>query len=136
MTQYFLVALFVALSKVESRSMVAISALDSISRSPSSRHWLDHSAGFSFGKTKCLFPPRCINRYKSSYDTSSRLLLNSLGWDNLSSRRAKQIGNLMYKCIDNLAPAYLCNWLVPRIPNHDFRHAKKSYYFQNQELIT
>ena len=27
---------------------------------------------------------------KSSYDTSSRFLLNSLGWDNLSVRRAKK----------------------------------------------
>ena len=38
---------------------------------------------------------------KSSYDTSSRFLLNSLGWDNLSVRRAKQKANLMYKCINN-----------------------------------
>ena len=36
---------------------------------------------------------------KSSYYTSSRFLLNSLGWDNLSVRRAKQKANLMYKCI-------------------------------------
>ena len=35
---------------------------------------------------------------KSIYDTSSRYLLNSLGWDNLSIRRAKQKANLMYKC--------------------------------------
>ena len=42
---------------------------------------------------------------KSSYDTSSRFLLNFLGWDNLSVRRAKQKANLMYKCINNLAPA-------------------------------
>ena len=32
---------------------------------------------------------------KSSYGTSSRYLLNSLGWDNLSVRRAKQKANLM-----------------------------------------
>ena len=32
---------------------------------------------------------------KSSYDTSSRFLLNSFGWDNLSVRRAKQKANLM-----------------------------------------
>ena len=32
-------------------------------------------------------------------DTSSSLLLNSLGWDNISVRRAKQKANLMYKCI-------------------------------------
>ena len=30
---------------------------------------------------------------KSSYDMSSRYLLNSLGWDNLSVRRAKQKAN-------------------------------------------
>ena len=51
---------------------------------------------------------------KSSYDTSSRYLLNSLGWDNLSTRRAKQRANLMYKCTNNLAPAYLCNLFAPR----------------------
>ena len=50
---------------------------------------------------------------KSSYDTSSRFLLISLGWDNLSVRRAKQKVNLMYNCINNLAPAYLCNLFVP-----------------------
>ena len=32
---------------------------------------------------------------KSSHDTSSRFLLNSLGWDNLSVRRAKQKAKLM-----------------------------------------
>ena len=63
---------------------------------------------------------------KSSYDTSSRFLLNSLGWDNLSVRRAKQKAILMYKGINNLAPAYLCNLFVPRTPNHDFRNAKKT----------
>ena len=62
---------------------------------------------------------------KSSYDTSSRLLLNSLGWDNLAFRRAKQKANLMYKCINNLAPAYLCNLFVPRISNYDLRNEKK-----------
>ena len=35
--------------------------------------------------------------------TSFRFLLNSLGWDNLSVRRANQKANLMYKCIKNPA---------------------------------
>ena len=61
---------------------------------------------------------------KSGYDTSSRFLLNSLGWDTLSVRRAKQKANLMYKCIKNLSPAYLCNLFVPRAPNYDFHDAK------------
>ena len=41
---------------------------------------------------------------KSSYDTSSRFLLNSLGWDNLSVRRTNQKANLMYKCIKIISP--------------------------------
>ena len=61
---------------------------------------------------------------KSSYDTSSRFLLNSLGWDNLSVRKAKQKANLIYKCINNLAPAHLCNLFAPRTPNHYFGNAK------------
>ena len=62
---------------------------------------------------------------KSGYDTSSRFLLNSLGWDNLSVRRVKQKANLMYKCINNLAPAYLCNLFAPISPSYYFRNAKK-----------
>ena len=68
---------------------------------------------------------------RSSYDTSSRFLLNSLGWDNLSVRRAKQKANLMYKCINNLAPAYLCNLFAPRTPNYYFRKAKKKLVLPN-----
>ena len=73
---------------------------------------------------------------KSSYDASSRFLLNSLGWDNLSVRRAKQKANLMCKCINNLAPAYLCNLFsqVHRITT--FAMLRKSYCSQNQELTT
>ena len=56
---------------------------------------------------------------------SYRFLLNSFGWDNLSVRRAKQKANLMYKCINNLAPAYLCNLFAPRTLNYYFRNAKK-----------
>ena len=63
---------------------------------------------------------------KSTYDTSSRLLLNLLDWDNLSIRRAKQKANLMYKCTNNLAPApaYLYNLFAPRISNYDLRDVK------------
>ena len=63
---------------------------------------------------------------KSSCDTSSssRDLLNSLGWDNLSTRRAKQKANLMYKCTNNLAPAYHCNLFAPRTSTYDLHDAK------------
>ena len=62
---------------------------------------------------------------KSSYDTSSRFLLNLLGWDNLSIRRAKQKANFMYQCIKKLAPAYLSHLFASRTPNYHFRNAKK-----------
>ena len=62
---------------------------------------------------------------KSSYDTSSRFLLTSLGWDNLLVRRAQQKANLMYKYINNLASGYLCNLFAPRTPNYYFCNAKK-----------
>ena len=31
----------------------------------------------------------------------------------------------MYKCINDLAPAYLCNWFDLRTSNYYFRNAKK-----------
>ena len=31
----------------------------------------------------------------------------------------------MYKCINNLTPAYLCNLFAQRAPNYYFRNAKK-----------
>ena len=31
----------------------------------------------------------------------------------------------MYKCINNLAPAYLCNLFAPRTPKYYFSNAKK-----------
>ena len=65
---------------------------------------------------------RAITKY--SYDTSSRFLLNSLGWDNVSVRRAKQKANLMYKCINNLTLAYLCNLSASRTPNCYFLQRK------------
>ena len=63
---------------------------------------------------------------RSSYDMISRYLLNSLGWDNLLVRTAKQKANLMYKCINNLAPAYLCNLFAPRTLNTNFIMRRKN----------
>ena len=61
---------------------------------------------------------------KSSYDTSSKQLLNLLDWHNLSVRRAKKKVYLMYKCTNNHIPAYLCNLFAPRISNYDLRDSK------------
>ena len=69
--------------------------------------------------------PAGSNLSSLALDDQGWFLLNWLGWDNLSVRRAKQKANLMYKCINNLAPAYLCNLFAPRTPNYYFRNAKK-----------
>ena len=37
----------------------------------------------------------------------------------------------MYKCINNLAPAYLCNLFAPRTPNYYFRNTKKKLMLPN-----
>ena len=44
---------------------------------------------------------------RSSYDTSTSILLNRLNWDNLSTRRKKLKATLMLKIIKGLSPAYL-----------------------------
>ena len=65
---------------------------------------------------------------KSSYNTNSSYLLNSLSWDNLSVRRTKQKANLMYKCVNKLAPNYLCNMFTPRALSFDLRDASQKLY--------
>ena len=39
--------------------------------------------------------------------------------------RVEKKAYFMYKCINNLAPAYLCNLFAPRTPNYYFRNMKK-----------
>ena len=39
--------------------------------------------------------------------------------------RVEKKAYFMYKCINNLAPAYLCNLFAPRTPNYYFRNTKK-----------
>ena len=64
---------------------------------------------------------------KSSYNTNSSYLLNSLSWD-ISVRRTKQKANLMYKCVNKLAPNYLCNMYTPRAFSFDFHDASQKLY--------
>ena len=65
---------------------------------------------------------------KSSYNTNSSYLLNSLSWDNLFVRRTKQKANLMYKCVNKLAPNYLCNMFTPRTLSFNLRDASQKLY--------
>ena len=69
---------------------------------------------------------------KSSYDTNSSYLLNSLSWDNLSVKRAKQKANLMYTCVNKLAPVYLCNMFTPRTLSFDLRDTRQNFYLPKQ----
>ena len=62
---------------------------------------------------------------KSSYNTNSSYLLNSLSWDNSLVRRTKKRANLMYKCVNKLAPNYLCNMFTPRALSFDLRDASQ-----------
>ena len=64
----------------------------------------------------------------SSYNMNSSYLLNSLSWDNLSVRRIKQKANIMYKCVNKLAPNYLCNMFTPRALSFDLRDASQKLY--------
>ena len=63
---------------------------------------------------------------KSSYDTN--YLLNPFSWDNLSVRRAKQKANLMYTCINKLAPYYICNMFTPRTLSFDLHDTRQKLY--------
>ena len=73
---------------------------------------------------------------KSSYDTSSRLLLSSLGWDNLSTRRAKQKANLWVSALIISPQLVYVICLSQEHRTTIFEMRKTSYYSQNQELIT
>ena len=48
--------------------------------------------------------------------------------DNLSVRRAQQKANLMCKCVNKLAPDYLCNMFTPRTSSFDLRDASQKLY--------
>ena len=66
---------------------------------------------------------------KSSYNTNSSYLFNSLSWDNLHCiRRTKQKANLMYKCVNKLPQNYLCNMFTPRALSFDLRDASQKLY--------
>ena len=49
---------------------------------------------------------------KSTYDTSAKPLLNSLNWDDLATRRKKQLLISVFKSIHGLFPSYLQDMFV------------------------
>ena len=70
--------------------------------------------------------------------TSIVAALYGMAWPNSLGRNFKNFKSVlselqglkkkayfMYKCINNLAPAYLCNLFAPRTPNYYFRNMKK-----------
>ena len=73
---------------------------------------------------------------KSSYDTSSRFLLNSLGWDNLSVRRAKQKANLSTSALIILPQLISVICCLKNTELLLSQREEKNQCSQNQELIT
>ncbi|RUA05525.1 MAG: hypothetical protein DSY43_04445 [Gammaproteobacteria bacterium] len=57
----------------------------------------------------------------SSYDTSSKLLLEMLGWDKLYIERKKQKVITVYRAINNYAPPYLKYLFIPRKSTYNLR---------------
>lgn len=62
---------------------------------------------------------------KCSYDTSSALLLDKLGWDNLSFLRRRQKAVLMFKTINDLTPAYLKELFLEYDTSYCLRNTNK-----------
>ena len=66
----------------------------------------------------------------SAYDASAALLIQSLGWPTTSNLIQKETATLMYKSLNELAPAYVRNLFtrcsdingrVPRSTNTDLK---------------
>ena len=48
----------------------------------------------------------------SSYDRRSVEILDELGWDNLETRRTRQLATIMYKLKNHIAPDHLAQILI------------------------
>ena len=59
---------------------------------------------------------------KSTYDTSVKPLLNSLNWDDLATRRKKQLLISVFKSIHGLFPSYLQDMFVFRDSSYNIRN--------------
>ena len=59
---------------------------------------------------------------KSTYDTSAKPLLNSLNWDDLATRRKKQLLISVFKSIHGLFPSYLQDMFVFRDSSYNLRN--------------
>ena len=59
---------------------------------------------------------------KSTYDTSAKPLLNSLNWDDLATRRKKQLLISVFKSIYGLFPSYLQDMFVFRDSSNNLRN--------------
>ncbi len=60
------------------------------------------------------------------YDVRGVKLLKQLGFMTLKERRGYSMGLLVYKCVNGIAPSYLCNVLTPAT-SVQTRECKSSY---------
>ena len=69
---------------------------------------------------------RAITR--STYDTSSNVLLDNLGWEQLQIRRKRQKTVTVYKAIHELTPVYLQSLFTPRSTFYFLRDRENKLY--------
>lgn len=65
---------------------------------------------------------------KSSYDTNSCSLLNSISWKLLISEKGETKGKFTYRCVNKLAIVDLCNMFTLRTLSFDLRDARQKLY--------
>lgn len=65
---------------------------------------------------------------KSSYETSTDLMLEKLNWDRLSTIRKNHKATLMFKILSNQTPEYLQELFVPRIGTHNLRDSENKLW--------
>lgn len=61
---------------------------------------------------------------RTSYDTSSSILLDMLHWDTLSTRRKKMKAIIMFKSLNNKVPEYLQEMFIPRCSEYSLRNSE------------
>ena len=91
----------------------------------------DYCSGVWYGtsKTMCDRLQKLQNRAarvitKSDIDKSATSLRKLLNWDDVDSRRKKQLAISMYKSIHGLCPSYIKDMFVSRSLVHDLRNMK------------
>ena len=66
----------------------------------------------------------------SNFDANARALFKILGWKNLVSQQQIALASMVYKCLQGLAPEYLCSKFTNRESVYSLRDSKESLMFR------